>query len=48
MKKILALSLLTVFLLPSCINANSPVEKRIKKQKRRQKRNPGDCPKIDC
>lgn len=48
MKKILALSLLTIFIFPSCITANSPVEKRIKKQKRRQKRNPNDCPKIDC
>jgi len=23
-------------------------DKRIKKQKKRQKRNPNDCPRIDC
>jgi len=33
----------------SCTGGHkTSVEKRIKKQKKRQKRNPGDCPRIDC
>ncbi|MCS6824800.1 MAG: hypothetical protein NZ529_10940 [Cytophagaceae bacterium] len=47
--------LLVIFLGTSVIvdsgctsTTRSNTDKRIKKQKKRQKRNPGDCPRIDC
>ena len=32
----------------SCKSYKNNTEERIQKQKRHQKRNPGDCPRIDC
>ncbi len=50
MKRVIIISLISLFFLPSCQTGgpNNSVSKKIKKQKRRQKRNPNDCPRIDC
>jgi cobalamin synthase len=32
----------------ACKKYKNNTDKRIQKQKQRQKKNPGDCPRIDC
>ncbi len=51
MTRTFLLSIVLVGLLGMVACTKSPSSStadRIKKQKKRQKRNPGDCPRIDC
>lgn len=45
---ILLIGTLIIGVQTSCTKSRTSTDKRIKKQKQRQKSNPGGCPRIDC